>query len=418
MSVTPVLCDQLEAPGVMPRFARFVNETRHQTHEEDAAGLRAGGHDVLAAELERAWGDYARAAERMEQIDGDLLAALGAHARWTSSATHAVLPLLATDAALREQVRSGVRSHLRRFGGDWQGGFWLPECGHDPAIEPALLEAGVRSVCIEMTSRLGLGAPGHLRPVLSESGLVLAPVDRQTMSLVWSDDGYPSSGAYRDYHHHTVHHHNPWANSGDAYDHAAALALAREHARDFVARTQSRLREQGAGIPGGGLVVCALDTELLGHWWYEGVAWLEAVVEECSRHGLELLMLDEALAETEPAPLPGQAEWGPSSWGAGGDLSTWSGPAVAELAFAARAGELDVLRAVPAPGGDAIRAMLALQASDWAFMVTRGVAMPYAHERHDGHRELLTRALAGEAVRGELRNLAIDADPIDFVAPR
>ena len=29
-----------------------------------------------------------------------------------------------------------------------------------------------------------------------------------------------------------------------------------------------------------------------------------------------------------------------SSWGAHGDLSTWSGPAVAELAFAARAAEL------------------------------------------------------------------------------
>ncbi len=417
LSLTPVLCDQLEAPGAMSRFARFVSETRRQTHEEDAAGLRAGGHDLLAAELERAWGDYASAAERMEALGGDLLGALGAHARWTSSATHAVLPLLATGAALREQVRSGVRSHQRRFGASWEGGFWLPECGHDPSIEPALVEAGVRSVCVELTSRLGLGASGHLRPMLSESGLVLAPVDRQTMSLVWSDDGYPSSGPYRDYHHHTVHHHNPWNNSGDAYDHAAALALAREHARDFVARTQARLREHGAGLPGGGLVVCALDTELLGHWWYEGVAWLEAVVEECSRQGLELVPLDAALAAADPDPIPEQADWSPSSWGAGGDLSTWSGPAVAELAFAARAGELEVLRAVPGAGRDAIRAMLALQASDWAFMVTRGVAAPYAHERHEGHRRLLARALAGNAIGEDLRNLAADAQEIDFMAP-
>ena len=27
----------------------------------------------------------------------------------------------------------------------------------------------------------------------------------------------------------------------------------------------------------GGVCVCALDTELLGHWWYEGVEWLAAV---------------------------------------------------------------------------------------------------------------------------------------------
>src|SRR5581483_9603396 len=318
LSLTPVLCDQLETPGVTERFGRFVSEVRRRTHEEDAAGLRAGGHQQLAAELERAWGDYAAAEQRLEAIGGDLLGALGGHARWTSAATHAVLPLLATGAALREQIGSGVRSHLRRFGGGWQGGFWLPECGHDPSIEQALVEAGVRSVCVELTSRLGLGAPGHLRPVLSQSGLVLAPVDRQTMSLVWSDHGYPSGGPYRDYHHHTVHHHTPWANSGDAYDHEAALALASEHAADFVARTQARLREHGAGVPGGGLVVCALDTELLGHWWYEGVAWLEAVVEECSRQGLALLTLDEALASTEPARLPGQADWAPSSWGEGG----------------------------------------------------------------------------------------------------
>jgi 1,4-alpha-glucan branching enzyme len=417
LSLTPVLCDQLEAPGVPERFGRFVNEVRRLTHEEDAAGLRAGGHEQLAAEVERASGDYADAAERMEQIGGEVLGELGAHARWTSSATHAVLPLLATGAALREQVGSGVRSHLRRFGAGWQGGFWLPECAHDPSIEQALVEAGVRSVCVELTSRLGLGASGHLRPVLSDSGLVLAPVDRQTMSLVWSDRGYPSGGRYRDYHHHTVHHHNPWENSGGAYDREAALALAREHAADFVARTQARLRAHGQGLPGGGLIVCALDTELLGHWWYEGVAWLEAVVEECSRQGLELVMLDEGLASAEPAPLPGQSEWGPSSWGEGGDLSTWSGPAVAKMAFAARAGELEVLRAAPAASRDSIRAMLALQASDWAFMVTRGISVPYAHERHEGHREALARALAGEAVEPALRNLAIDADPIDFMAP-
>ncbi len=76
-----------------------------------------------------------------------------------------------------------------------------------------------------------------------------------------------------------------------------------------------------------------------------------------------------------------------------------------------------MLRAAPAAGRDAIRAMLALQASDWAFMVTRGISVPYAHERHEGHREALARALAGETVEPALRNIAIDADPIDFMAP-
>ena len=419
LSLTPVLCDQLEAPGVSERFERFVSEVRRETHREDAEGLRAGGHERLAAELERAGRDYERAGERLAQLGGDLLGALGAHAGWTSSATHAVLPLLATGAALREQVRSGIRSHRRRFGEGWRGGFWLPECAHEPGLEPPLLDAGIRAVCVELTALLGLGAAEHLRPVLADSGLVLVPVDRQTMSLVWSENGYPASGPYRDYHHHTIHHHNPWDNSGGAYDHAAALALARSHAADFVARTRARLERDGAGLPGSGLVVCALDTELLGHWWYEGVAWLEAVVEECTRQGLELVRLDDALAVREPVRVPGQGEWAASSWGEGGGLSTWSGPPVADLAFATRSAELDVVRAGTGAGADAIRAMLALQASDWPFMVTRGIAVPYALERHRGHRTLVGKALEedGPAVAAELRNLAADADPSEFHAP-
>src|SRR5207245_7525579 len=102
--------------------------------------------------------------------------------------------------------------------------------------------AGVRATCVELSNELGVGASGHLRPLLDASGVLLVPIDRATMSLVWSERGYPAAGAYRDYHHHTVHHHNPWTNARAAHDHDAALALARVHAADFVARTLERLR--------------------------------------------------------------------------------------------------------------------------------------------------------------------------------
>jgi 1,4-alpha-glucan branching enzyme len=425
LSLTPVLCDQLQAPRVAERFAAFVEEVRHHTHAEDIAGLRAGGHETLARELERAWGDYARALQRLRERGGDLLGAFTSHAQWTSSATHAVLPLLATDAGVRMQVRTGVDAHRARFDADgWRGGFWLPECAHAPWLEHALVAAGARATCVELTARFGLGAREHLRPLLGESGLVLAPIDRATMSLVWSDGGYPANGAYRDYHRHTVHHHNPWANGGGEYDHARASALAREHGADFVARTIARLRDGGGGLPGGGLAVCALDTELLGHWWYEGLTWLEAVIEECARQGLELVRLDDALERVEPAPAPGGEDWAPSTWGERGDLSTWSGPAVADMAFATRAAELRVVAAGTHGGGArvgaaAVRELLALQASDWAFMVSRGLAVPYARERFAAHREAVGRALAaGEgADTAGVRNLAVHADPALLLAP-
>jgi 1,4-alpha-glucan branching enzyme len=427
LSLTPVLCDQLEVPGISERLRDFVRQTRRQTHEQDAAGLRAGGHDQLARELDRSWQDYVRALESLDRRDGDLLRAFARHAQWTSSATHAVLPLLATDAGVRMQVQSGVNAHRRRFGDRWRGGFWLPECAYAPDLLRALEDAGVGAACVELTGRLGLGAAEHLRPIETEAGVTLVPIDRATISLIWSEQGYPAHGSYRDYHHHTVHHHNPWSNDGSPYDHLRAIALAREHAGDFVARTIARLRQAraSASLPGGGLVVCALDTELLGHWWYEGTAFLEAVVEECTRQGLELVRLDDALerlqavggeprsgARSVPAGEPERPHVWPCSWGSGGDLSTWSGPAVAEMAFAMRAAELELVGAGASAGVAAARELLALQASDWPFMVARGQAVPYARERFEGHRGRLARALreGTDSDLAGLRNLAVDAD--------
>jgi 1,4-alpha-glucan branching enzyme len=417
LSLTPVLCDQLQAPGIGGRFTAFVDEVRRHTHEQDIGGLRSGGHETLARELERSWSDYESALERFGGLGGDLLGALAPHAQWTSSATHAVLPLLASEAGLRAQVQSGIESHRARCGGDWRGGFWLPECAHAPWLEPTLAGAGVHATCVELTNRFGLGAPAHLRPLRGESGVTLVPIDRATMALVWSDGGYPAHGRYRDYHRHTIHHHNPWANDGEPYDHAEALALTRGHAADFVARTRARLDADGAGLPGGGLAVCALDTELLGHWWYEGLAWLGAVVEECSRQGLALVRLDDALERHEPARLTDEGDWEASTWGQGGDLSTWSAPAVAEMALATRAAELEVLRSGAPVDVTVVRELLALQASDWPFMVSRGLAVPYARERFAAHSRALQSALTDGGGEDGLRNLAIYADPASLLVP-
>src|SRR5580698_8889518 len=58
LSLTPVLCDQLEAAGVGERFVAFIEDVRRDTHAKDVAGLRAGGHEQLALELQRSWRDY------------------------------------------------------------------------------------------------------------------------------------------------------------------------------------------------------------------------------------------------------------------------------------------------------------------------------------------------------------------------
>jgi 1,4-alpha-glucan branching enzyme len=399
LSLTPVLCDQLEAPGAIARCIAFLQEIRPESHRLDAEQF--AGEPAFVAELERSAAEYAAAARALSTLNAGegLLAALGRHAGWTSAATHAVLPLLASDSGVALQVQTGIASHRRRFG-DWGGGFWLPECAHAPWLNPLLEEAGVRSTCVELTGALGLGDARQLRPIATDDGPALWAIDRQTIALAWSENGYPASPAYRDYHRLTPRHHRLWSNDGNAYDHDRALEQAAADARDFVARTRRRVAD-------GGVCVCALDTELLGHWWYEGVDWLAAVLEQSRRQGLALTTLDDALERHSPQSPPG--ERGVTSWGAGGDLRTWSAPGVADLAWQARSAELNVLSATPGPSLRALRELLALQSSDWAFLATHELAGEYPRQRAAAHAAELDRALVDPgADEPELRNLAPD----------
>jgi 1,4-alpha-glucan branching enzyme len=400
LSLTPVLCDQLEAPGSMKRCLTFLRETRTATHALDLAAARARGERAEAAELERSAGEYAVAADALEALGTDLLTALGARASWTSAATHAILPLLATDAAIALQLETGIEAHRRRCG-EWLGGFWLPECAYAPWLDEPLATAGVRCACVELTNLFGPGDARHLRPLTTPAGLLLWPIDRQLIDLVWSADGYPSGGAYRDRHSLTDHGHHVRANDGSAYDRERAVAQARTDAHVFVRRARERLA-------GGGVCACAFDAELFGHWWYEGVDWLAAVIDEAERQGVPLAALDETREGHEPALVP--AGLGAISWGDGGDLRTWSGLGAAELAWQARAAELSVLARGSRPPDRVLRELLALQASDWAFLHSRGLAGDYPRQRADGHMAELRRALGAPTTNAvgqqELRNLA------------
>jgi 1,4-alpha-glucan branching enzyme len=238
---------------------------------------------------------------------------------------------------------------------------------------------------------------------------VIWRLDRDVVSLVWSPRGYPARSPYRDSHRLTANHHHVWRNDGDIYDKRAAMVQVRADARDFVARARRRVSE-------GGVCVCALDTELLGHWWHEGVEWLLAVLEEASSQGLALTNLDDALEWQQPGELPRELAAGDDSagvvtWGEGGDLRTWSGPDVADLAWRVRAAELRVM-AARRPSPRTVRELLALQASDWLFLTHHRLAGDYPRERIEAHERSLERALGGDPeLAPELRNLAPDLVP-------
>ena len=379
LSVTPVLGDQLAAPGALDRCAAFLREIRPASHALDLDATADPGERAALAYSAAA---YAAAAGRVVGV-GERLAG---HATWTSAATHAILPLLATDGGVRLQLATGIAAHRARSGA-WGGGLWLPECAHAPWLDPLLEEAGVRAVCVDLTDVPG--APR--RPLRSAAGPLLVPLDRPLLELVWSAAGYPSRGAYRDTHRLTARRHQAWAVDGGVYAPARAAAQARADAAAFVAAAAERVRD-------GGLAVAAVDTELLGLHWHEGPQWLAAVLDESERAGLRIAPLDDLLDAADPAPpLP------VTSWGAPRDLTTWSGPRAGGLAWRQRAAELRAAAAGPELPERALRELLALQASDWAFLVAHGTAGDYPLERAAGHAAAFAAAAAGElppALRG------------------
>ncbi len=433
LGVTPVLADQLETlPGPAgERLLDFLVGTRAAVHAQDSAGLERTGHPVLAAEVRRAAGDYARAADTLGHPGGrDLLAAIARLGQqtpvelWTSSATHALLPLMASDAGTRLQLTTGVRSHERRFG-QWAGGFWLPECAYAPGLEHELADVGVRVTCVDQTAVHGYGGNGNLEPVLTPSGVVAVPIDWQTVQLVWNGlTGYPATPCYRDYHHRTVHDLRPWDIGGDAYRPQVAAEQARDHAREFVAHAIRRLDDYAADRGRPGLLCFAVDTELLGHWWYEGRAWLAAVLDEAPAQGLELTTVSEGVDAVEPV----ERELVRSSWGTNKDFSTWDSPDVAEVAFAARAAELRTVAAAARGGGAspalvrAARELLAIQSSDWAFQAKGALSADYPAQRLSGHAAALGAALdaltdSATVSEPAVRNLAPDLDLAPLLAP-
>jgi 1,4-alpha-glucan branching enzyme len=134
------------------------------------------------------------------------------------------------------------------------------------------------------------------------------------------------------------------------------------------------------------------------------VTWLAAVLAAADGAGLRIAPLDSLLGEHEPAPAP---QLPVTSWGTPRDLSTWSAPSAGGLAWRQRAAELRALAALPGVPDRALRELLALQSSDWAFLTTRASAGPYPAQRAAAHAAAFEAALAAPDEHApQLRNLA------------
>ena len=376
--------DQLEAPGVARALPRAsCARSGAETHRRDIAAAEA---PASRAELERSAAPLRARRPSARGARGDLLARVRAARELdlVGDARRAARCSPPTPAC-GSSSRPAIASHRARFGA-WDGGFWLPECAHAPWLDAAA-RGGRRARCRASTST-DAGSARRPAAAAAQRRRAAARADRPRADRprVAASDGYPSRGAYRDTHRYTEHRHTPWAVDGAPYDpeRGGRRRRARD-ARDFAAARASD----------GGLASCALDTELLGHFWHEGVDWLAAVIEACGAAGVELVPLDDALADVDAG---GRRRAAGHELGRARATSPPGAPRrPAELAWRQRARRAARARRRGHPARARCASCWRCRPPTGRSWSTRETAGEYPRERADGHAAELERALADPA---------------------
>jgi 1,4-alpha-glucan branching enzyme len=325
--------------------------------------------------------------------------------------THTFTPLVPDRLALASMAE-GLQDSVRRIGTRPRGA-WTPECAWEPGMEELFAQSGVEHVVLDGPSLLGAGATTSAAWLLGDSNVRVLGRDLEVTYRVWSPKrGYPGDRWYRDFH--TFDHEwgfRPARVTGQhvephdkaPYDPLAARARVEHDARDFVEVVRQRLLALAADPTtiGSPHVVVAFDTELFGHWWHEGPAWLERVLELMPEAGIDIATLDDLTAD----PV-GRVHPGPGSWGLGKDWHIWTGPQdIADLQGSLAKEALAALDTThprverSLPHDQLVRELLLALSSDWAFMVSHDTAAEYARGRFDTHARA-TSALAAALREG------------------
>src|SRR5437870_3047766 len=448
---TPVLANQLASPTFAQELEAFFDQ-REAACKEAPASLAATRDSALLPLVEFWQSRFGRLRSLFHSVDSNILAAFrrlqdgGQLEIIGSAATHGYPPLLARDESIRLQLVVGRNEHLRLFGRD-PVGCWLPECayrprvGRRPGIDEQLASAGFRyfftdAHLAQAGTPLGThyevtlgaerfdaerhdgpskptGAPVRspyrayrVTPPRAKRSVAALVRDPRSSMQVWSrHHGYPGDEWYLEFH--KIRWPGGlklWRVTGPdvdlgakrAYEPSAAHGRVGEHARHFAQLLAGIAAEHRTGV-----VVAPFDTELFGHWWFEGVDFLAGVYREL-RHqpGVRPVAASRHLTDHPAGTALRLAE---GSWGVNGDHTMWLNDRTAWTWPRLRALEGAFWKAAPAalasPGtrpalAQAARELLLAQASDWQFMISTGAVPDYAERRFKLHCDDAERLIA------------------------
>ena len=448
ISFTPVLMEQLKNPSFATGFEEYLRMKIEIARRDRLYFEKTGVKSLLAlTEYWEAW--YTGLVETFSgKCQRDILGAFrklqddGQIEVLTSAATHGYFPLLSEDDSIRWQVRQG-RYVYEKYFGRRPVGFWLPECAYRPGYawksplgtEEAADRAGVDEIlgeeglgCFFVDTHLLSGGeakgvyldrfpalkllwekfkkeyhPGqqtakipYLPYLAYPSRVPFLARDEKSGTQVWSGKtGYPGDGWYLEFH----KKHFPggmryWritasdADLGDKepYDPERVRGRLEENAGHFVASLEESLKGREDGV-----VVALYDTELFGHWWFEGPEWLYLVLKKLQRSEVGPQTVGGCLEALRPHNLISLPE---GSWGKGGfhwiwlnDDTSWIWEKIyamekeaSSLKFLSPAANTRILKQF-------CREKFLLESSDWPFLISTWTARDYSENRAAEHFE-------------------------------
>jgi 1,4-alpha-glucan branching enzyme len=489
LGVTPVLANQLVHPSFQSEMAFFLEE-RLGAARRAPTELAATGDDALVPLAGWWRARLERMADLLASLGGDLVGELrrleqaGRLEVISSAATHGYLPLLGRDESIRLQLLVGRREHERLFGQSPRG-CWVPECAYRPqgtwapvpaartreraGVDQHLAAAGFQYFFVDshlaaagqplgvygdaplgaerfdadfhdpaagVTARGAAARTPYRAYAVTPAGIppVFALVrDPRSSMQVWSrHQGYPGDEWYLEFH--KIRWPGGlklWRVTGPdvdlggkgGYDVARAAERAGSHADHFARLLGGIAADAGAE---GEVVVAPFDTELFGHWWFEGVQFLGEMYRRLARSDGRVRAVTAAqhLQRRRPA---GRIRLAEGSWGANGDHHMWLNPATEwtwhrmwplEDAFWTAA-PLRLREEWARPLlAQAARALLLAQASDWQFIISTGAAADYAERRFTQHADDLATLLGGLAPGADAADREAAARRTTDIAPR
>jgi 1,4-alpha-glucan branching enzyme len=432
MSFTPTLLAMLGDPLLQGRYVRHVDQLIELSAKEiERTRWQPPFHRL-------AWFYHHRfTTARQQFVDGhhrNILPAFrqlmeaGTLEGLASCATHGFLPLMDTQpAAVRAQMRIGVQAFEHAFGRR-PAGMWLPECGYHPGHDRFLKELGIRYFLVDAHGVL-FGSPrpkyGVYAPVFCPSGVAAFGRDLESSKSVWSaEEGYPGHPDYREFYRDIgfdvdYDYLRPYLNGDGArvqtglkyyritnkpvagqpedkapYDPDRAQERAAEHAGNFMFNREKQIEHLRSMLDRQPLVVSPYDTELFGHWWFEGPDWLEFLIRKTA-HDQQTFQLISPSQYLDRYPKNQVIQPCMSSWGHQGYHEVWLNGANDWIyRHLHKMSERMTERARQHPHASGLlerglnqlaRELLLAQASDWAFILKTGTHTTYAYQRMRDH---------------------------------